>query len=584
MPKKRNIKKILIITLILLVAIIVVRDLIVDAIERANIENKVYTSVTDFRSIKEIAEYMGCTYIKEEKSTSEEYDLDIYLKFKYALYTDEVSNEEYYYRMIALMLGYLDYQNIRLVDQANDIVIVVQADSEKQEITKLLINGQIDYFGTQETLKSIKDYQILDAVELEIQAEEVKNLIAQNWVAKEVEFGTKESNFENYDIYFDEGIEVKTINKKVFNIIFTEKYNKEIVNGIKVNTPFEEIKQILGTPTFSNENYIETTQKDIGYIGYKGLDIYVFFSENEISVYRVEEPNTSTGLADAIANFQSETQLRSFVSTITDMWPDYDYYGYDEENVELKYSLRGIRISFNSSEAGVFVYNNYNGYIADGVTIEEIVQDTKVLPSTVKLKIEEDLVNIYEQNRITTYNNNYGNTFMGQPHRTTSEFKINFTTDAIKFLSTNRTYPNSTLDMTSRTFINYSDTEFIIANSEGQVHKYNAATLELSDLSEDTSILTVNNQKFLYLKGSGIYAYNIETNNLHQMLEFQNELTGLYDYDGTSLIIGIKNMGIYRFNTTTNELITLAQGEAEFKITTIYEDKVFYDDTLTLVK
>jgi len=165
-----------------------------------------------------------------------------------------------------------------------------------------------------------------------------------------------------------------------------------------------------------------------------------------------------------------------------------------------------------------------------------------------------------------------------------NEIKIRYSKDAIKFLSTNRTYPNSTLDMTSRTFINYSDTEFIIANSEGQVHKYNAATLELSDLSEDTSILTVNNQKFLYLKGSGIYAYNIETNTLHQMLEFQNELTGLYDYDGTSLIIGIKNMGIYRFNTTTNELITLAQGEAEFKITTIYEDKVFYDDTLTLVK
>ena len=251
MPKKKNIKKILIISLILLVTVISVRNLVIEAIERANMETKVYTSVSDFKSIKEIAEYMGCTYIKQVKSSSDLFDTDIYLKFKYELYTDEVSNEEYYYRMIALMLGYLNYESIRLIDQENDIVIAIQADSQKQEITNLLINGKSNYFANQETLKSIEQYQTFDIVEIEVQSEEITNLIKNNWTTKQIDFGTKESTYNGYDIYFDEGIEIKTINKKVFNIVFTEKYQNEVVNGIKVNTSFEDIKSILGTPTFN---------------------------------------------------------------------------------------------------------------------------------------------------------------------------------------------------------------------------------------------------------------------------------------------------------------------------------------------
>lgn len=584
MPKKRNIKKILIIALILLAAIIIVRTLVVQAIERANMETKVYTSVTDFKSIKEIAEYMGCTYIKQEKSTSEAYDTDIYLKFKYALYTDEVSNEEYYYRMIALMLGYLNYQNIRLIDQENDVVIAVQADSQEQEITNLLINGKTNYFATQEALKSIEQYQTFDIAEIEVQAQELKELISKGWVTKEVSFGTKESNFDDYDIYFEEGIEVKTINKKVFNIVFTEKYEKEVVNGIKVNTSFEEIKKILGTPTFSHENYVENRQKDIGYIGYKGKDIYIFFSENEISIYRVEKTDTTTGLADAIKTFNQDAELRAFISKITDMWADYDFYGYDDNNLILKYSLRGIKIAFTPSESGVYVYNNYNGYIADGVTVEEITDNTELIPKNVNMQIDEDLVDLYEENRIMIYNNRYKNIAMDAPDYATQKFSISVGDDAISFVSVSREYPNSIVNKKTSIFIKYSDIEFIFDDDENNIYKYDATTQKLTNLSEDTDILTVNNKKFLCLKGTGIYAYDLENQTLNQILQFENEVTGIYEYDAQSLIIGIKNMGIYRYNTVLNELTTLVEGQAEFNITTIYEDKVFYDDTLTIVK
>lgn len=585
MPKKRNVKKILIIVVILFALILGVRELALNAIERAKLENKTYTSISDFTSVKEIAKYMGCTYIKEEPSTGEKYDIDIYLKFKYPLYTDEVSNEDYYYKMIALMLEYLNYQNIRLIDQENDIVIAVECDKENKEIENLLINGEDNYFGTQENLKQIQKYQQLNVSELEIQAQEIKDLISSNWITSQVNLGTKESTFfNNYDIYFDEGIEVKTISKKVFNIVFTEKYSNPVVNGIKVNTSFDEIKNILGEPIFNHSNYIENKQKDIGYIGYKGKDIYVFFSENEISIYRVETVDTSTGLADAIANFNNNADTRSFISAITDMWPDYDLYGYGDDNLMLKYTLRGIKIAFTSSEAGVYVYNNYNGYIADGVTIENIIKNANSIPQNVNIQLDKNLVDLYEENRVKNYNNYYGNSFIETPDYTTSEFKIYKTDDQITLLSYNRKYPNSIIKQKINIFIPYSDTEFIYIDEKNQTYKYDATTITSQNLQEDTKMLTVNNKKIFAIKGTGIYLYDINNQTLRQILQFQNEVTGIYAYNEKSIIIGIKNMGIYKYDTETNELTTLVEGQAEYNITTIYEDKVFYDDTLTLVK
>ena len=584
MPKKKNVKKILIIVVILFALILGVRELALNAIERAKLENKTYTSISDFTSVKEIAKYMGCTYIKEEPSTGEKYDIDIYLKFKYPLYTDEVSNEDYYYKMIALMLEYLNYQNIRLIDQENDIVIAVECDKEKKEIENLLINGEDNYFGTQENLKQIQKYQQLNVSELEIQAQEIKDLISSNWITSQVNFGTPESTFNNYDIYFDEGIEIKTVSKKVFNIVFTEKYNNPVVNGIKVNTSFDEIKNILGEPTFNHSNYIENKQKDIGYIGYKGKDIYVFFSENEISIYRVETTDTSTGLADAIANFNNNAETRSFISAITDMWPDYDLYGYDDDNLMLKYTLRGIKIAFTPSEAGVYVYNNYSGYIADGVTIENIIKNANSIPQNVNIQLDKNLVDLYEEDRVKDYNNYYGNSFVETPDYTTSEFKIYKIDDQIIFLSYNRKYPNSIIKQKINIFIPYSDTEFIYIDEKNQTYKYDATTITSQNLQEDTQMLTVNNKKIFALKGTGIYLYDINNQTLGQILQFQNEVTGIYAYNEKSIIIGIKNMGIYKYDTETNELTTLVEGQAEYNITTIYEDKVFYDDTLTLVK
>ena len=128
----------------------------------------------------------------------------------------------------------------------------------------------------------IKDYP--DVYKRQVQSTELNSLIKGSWYETSTKFGTKESTLENYDIYFEEGIKVRTIQGRIFNIVFTERYSSNIVNDIKVTETQEKIIQKLGEPNYQYQN----DSNDTNMIGYKGKDFYIFFSNHEVSVYRVE--------------------------------------------------------------------------------------------------------------------------------------------------------------------------------------------------------------------------------------------------------------------------------------------------------
>ena len=51
-----------------------------------------------------------------------------------------------------------------------------------------------------------------------------------------------------------------------------------------------------------------------------------------------------------------------FVDTIKNIWKDYDIYDFDENNVKLQYTLKGLAVKYDSTtKKGVIVYNNYKG-------------------------------------------------------------------------------------------------------------------------------------------------------------------------------------------------------------------------------
>ena len=157
MKQKKNNKSIIIILIIIMILFILVLLLfsIINSLNNQNDNKKIedikqYTSINDFKSIEEVAIYLDCTYIKEETSKQENYNIDIYMKIKILPYTDDKSNEGFYDKLISYSAKVLKFANFRIIDKENDITIEVVCDKENETIQSIIINGESDYFTKRE--------------------------------------------------------------------------------------------------------------------------------------------------------------------------------------------------------------------------------------------------------------------------------------------------------------------------------------------------------------------------------------------------------------------------------------------------
>lgn len=378
--KKKIIKIVLIVSIVLFLIILIIANKVA---EKKKIEdekenyyaNKIYNSIEDFKTVEEVIIYKKAKYIKEEESNVEGYDVDIYTNLKYPLYTDTENNSLFYKDMIKKIAYVLQYKNFRVIDEEKNIVIAAICDASKKSIVKLYVNGEENYWENRELATNLNRINTQEASRnIVIQSEELKNLIANQWKRNKLKIEITKNKIGDYEIFEEQGLQIRTIYKKVFNIIFTSDYNKEVVNNIKTGTDLKEIIRILGTPTFGEEN--------LGLIGYKGEKIYVFFTESKISVYRVEDQYEKLDeFIILIEKFEREKNVKEFVNGITDIWPDYDQYDWDKNYVHLQYTLKGIKIEFNiSSNQGITYSSNFTGEIRENLTVQDIQNNIEKLP------------------------------------------------------------------------------------------------------------------------------------------------------------------------------------------------------------
>ena len=342
MKNKNNKNAITIISIVLVVLIVALIVIFVIASSKNKKDElidqvKQYTSINDFKTIEEVLAY---------------FEIDIYMEINILPYTENTSNKAFYDKLIQYSASALNYQNFRIIDLKNEVTIEVFCNKESKKVKNVIINGENNYFEKHDSLLEINNMQNVTETKMNIQAEILKKLINNNWKISANDIGTKESTFEKYDIYFDEGIEIKEVGNKIFNIIFTEKYKSNIINNIKTTTSKEEIIKILGEPTFKDE-YTEC-------IGYKGKDIYFFYNSNkEISVYRIEKNNDSNEFAKIIDSYIEDKDETKFINDIKDKFTNYDKFENNSNGTILQYSLNGIAFRFQKGlSRGVQIYNN----------------------------------------------------------------------------------------------------------------------------------------------------------------------------------------------------------------------------------
>ena len=345
-------KKVTVLILMLcLILILLLLNGVLKNIQNKNTEKEERIKTENFNSIQEILEYYGCQFIKMKEYTEGEFLVDIYTTFQHDLYENEKSNEEFFQNVINAIAKFLNDKNFRMFDEQKQEKIEIHVICQKGKIQTVWINGMEDYFIYKDSQKSLKQYQEIKVTDISIQSEELQNCINNNWSTK-TNFGTRETIFQNYYVYFEEGIETRKIHKKIYNIIFTKNYVKPVVNGFTVGEKRDIIIRELGTPTFENE--------DKTIIGYKSKDMYVFFEEDQISIYRNSQEEGFDEFFELVDSFlKNELTVREFMNQLTYLWPDYEEYTYDAETVFLSYPNRGIDIKMNVDDTnGIIFYNN----------------------------------------------------------------------------------------------------------------------------------------------------------------------------------------------------------------------------------
>ena len=359
----KKIKRAIIIFVVIII-ILVTFGLIRQRIIKKQEDTRPLNSLADLKNPKDVMRYCGGEYLGEKESTDDKYKLDIYVKFNVDLYTGEKSNEEYYRKVARTMAYVLKFESFRLADEDKKILIAVECNSEDKKIETTYINGYINYFARQNSEIQYENMSNTKITELNIQAPELIRLINNNWRKNTLNLG--EGQEYNNRIIYSNGIYIKNTYKTVFNIVFSDNYTENVVNNINTQMSLNDIIAILGNPAFDD-------RENSGVIGYKGNDIYVFFERGQISVYPIQEYDT-TSFVDLVKEFASTTDVKKFCSSLTSLWPDYDSYNYGEQLVDLAYSLKGIKVQFNVTDKhGIIVYNNYCGSIEE---LKKIQEDT----------------------------------------------------------------------------------------------------------------------------------------------------------------------------------------------------------------
>ena len=134
-----------IICVIVIISIMLIANFIKEKKYTEEVKNKEYSSSNDFKTAKEYIIHSGNEYIKEEESTEENIQTDIYLKFKVYPFEGDESNEDFYNSLIRVVARTLNYDNYRLIDKDKNLIITVIGDKENKTVKNIYFKYPLKY-------------------------------------------------------------------------------------------------------------------------------------------------------------------------------------------------------------------------------------------------------------------------------------------------------------------------------------------------------------------------------------------------------------------------------------------------------
>ncbi len=238
--------------------------------------------------------------------------------------------------------------------------------------------------------------------------------------------GKRDAYFNRYDVYFDQGINVKYSEITTYypesigyytepvgnieTIILNQNYKGEIADGVTMKSSKKAIISRLGKPQFIDDS--------LYLFGYRAEDFYLFFIGSdrieEISVYPVfAEANQAEALRQAQALCQESGYSRELAEKLAEHFAArFQNYNYHYALVfQDRYTSRAGKVGYASYTAGIEIqwdnrkqngpilriYGNTGSLPSIENTADIADRDGNVL---IEYQLTDDLVFIKEQNRI----------------------------------------------------------------------------------------------------------------------------------------------------------------------------------------
>lgn len=360
-----------------------------NSIKMQDLENSVYDSSVSYNSIKELVEAYGCVFISETKEPTE----IIYLSFGKKLYEDNGnSNQEYFESLVNACAKRLIKERFYLYDEEKSIQILVDCDLANGKIS-YKINDISNYFNQVDSklYEELENTNIVEYQSIENTYNILYNLIENNMFLT-TEFGKSEGTTEDgiYKYYLNQTVKVRVSAGRARNIVFLPGYEGDVFYNISVGTPLKEVAEKLPNYAFGS---IEE-----GFLGYRANEVYVFFYEDEISVYGYSYYE-HTEFEKYLGEYIQDRNLSQFVKNVTSLWQSYNEFEYDEvnKNLHLTYPSIGVMIDIvNNDPKGIVLYSNY--YFTD-------LSKRYVAEGNITLNSEDDALFNNEINRRLNENN-----------------------------------------------------------------------------------------------------------------------------------------------------------------------------------
>lgn len=499
--EKNKKKKIVIITIFLIflfITIILFAELIKikkeekhqrEITEQVKQQVSQYTKVSDFKSIQEVLVYLNSEFISQQDAEEDNLDYIVKAKLKYDL---KINNKNYYENLINYSASACGYKNFYIIDEEKNIQILVQCNNSK--ISNYYINNEKFYFEKLENKENINNSKKTNEIKVNTTNLLLQEIIKNNWEATNINIGTKESMYKGYDIYFDEGYEIKKIYGKIYNIVFTEKYKENIIENINTTSEKEKITNLLGTPQFQINKCI----------GYKTEKYYIFFTDNQISIYPVIQYSAEK-IIPIIEEYKETKDTKKYINNIKSIWNDYDKFITENNSIILQYTLKGIIFKYDgTSTQGIQLYSNYNSIIDGEHTLEDVKNKIVDLPEYMSyinqnLIFEEEINRIYSQDNYTEKDNFASENVLN----TSNKFKAYQDIKSKQFciVSINKQVPNSELKEEFDWGIWHENNKFIYSVQNKGIYIYNAEERKYSTLVEgkdEFKIVKIENNKLYY--------------------------------------------------------------------------------------